>query len=280
VTSVVERYKDRTSLYTFSHQWNLAWVFCSNKGTSEYDKLLKNQVKCTLLAYNIIRQQGADAKITYGHFCNYRRDSAEGRSVTPLYYTVKQFPFGPSFIIRQFVETGNRDFLDLMKTTYMFYGCYTDSVDGITPTYVDARAGGAVEALYDASLNIKGKVYRYRDYIQEILVNPITISGNWCFNIKRSYGEEEQAKFLGDSIANILEAKKHGVPITCILANLLDKNEDSSGYAFDRWLFVPEGLYKMRGEIDPLRRGPTTWAVAYDRKQAADTYQRIASQRK
>lgn len=177
MTSVVERYKDRTSLYTFGHQWNLAWVFCSNKGTYEYDKLL-------------------------------------------------------------------------------------------------------VEALYDASLNIKGKVYRYQDYIQEILVNPITISGNWCFNIKRSYGEEEQAKFLGDSIASILEAKKHGVPITCILANLLDKNEDSSGYAFDRWLFVPEGLYKMRGEIDSLRRGPTTWAVAYDRKQAADTYQRIASQRK
>ena len=280
VTGVVERYKDRTSLYTFSHEWNLAWMFCSKKGSSEYDKLLKNQIKCTLLAYNIIKERAPNARITYGLFCNYRRDSVEGRPITPLYYTVEEFPFGPSFMIRRFAETGNRDFLDLMKTTYIFYTCYTDSVDEITPIYVDARAGDAVEALYNASVNIEGKVYRYRDYIQEVLVNPITISGNWCFNVKRLYSEEEQAKYLSDSIANILEAKKRGIPVTRILANLLDKNEDSSRYAFDRYLFVPEGLYRMKQRIDPLKRGPTTWAVMYERKQAADTFQQIVSQYK
>lgn len=277
VTAFVKRYGDRTNLYMLSHEWNLAWMFCSKKDSPEYQKLLSNQVVCTLLAYRIVREHNPTAKFTYGLFTNYRRDRLDGIPITSLYNTVEEFPFGPSFMIRKYLETGNRDFLELLKTIYVFYTCYTNNLDGITPIFIDDKAGEAAEALFKGNVNVDGKDYPYKDFVKEIIVNPITISGKWCFNTEKSYTEKEQAAALVGSLKSIVAANCKGVPISTILACLVDKNEYSSRYAFDPWLMVPEGLYKMKADIDPLKRGPTTWDITYVPKEAASEYKRFIS---
>jgi hypothetical protein len=270
VTEAVRRYGDRTKTFTCSHEWNLNWVFYARERTPQFDIYVKNQTACTLLAYKIVRDIAPNAEFTYGLMAAYRRDAPGGRATTPLYDTVEAWPLGPSFMMARYLETGDSDYLDMLKVCYVFYLSYTDNPVGLSPIYIDSLAGDATEALYNAETTLGGKRFRYRDYIKSFIVLPFSTTGLWSFNRVRGYTEGEQSTNLVASIDNIRAASGRGVPIRSIYLMLVDKNEYYSTYAFDQWRYVTEGIYKMRGEIDLMRTAPATWGIEYEPKVAVN----------
>jgi len=282
VTELVKRYGERTKLYALSHEWNLEFNFYCKEGTPEYETYVENQLGCTLLAYKIIKHLHPDAKITYGLLNQYRCDSVGGKPVTPLHYRADRHPFGPSFMIKKCLETGNQDFVDLLETVYFFPIGYTYNPEGLDPIYIDGRPGDAAKSLYNASLTMDGKTYKYKDFIKEILVNFMTISGVWGVNKEKAYSQEEQADLVRRSMENLFTVASQGVPITGIIHALTDKNEDwgpTVGGHWQRWLFVPEGLYEMEQWKDPLYQGQTMKHVSFKPKKAAKVFKDFALKR-
>jgi len=281
VTAFVKRYRKRTNLYIMSHEYNLAYLLTTKKGTPEYNRLITNQTGSLLLAYNIIKKLAPTAKFTYGLAVNYLRDSFGGEPITPLHFGAERSPFGPRFMINKYVETGNKDFLDLMKTTDIFYFGYTtlESADDMVPIYADDRAGDVAESFYNGKTTVDGKTYYYRDYVKEIIINHLSSTGKWLLNPEHPYTESQQAELLKGSLNNILTAKSRGVPINRILVPLVDKNEyvgPVSSNDADNWLYVPEGLFKMRGEVERLKKGRTVVpkTITYEPKKAVDAYKK------
>ena len=280
VTEFVKRYGERTRLYALSHEWNLEFSFYTKEGTPEYDVYVDNQVGCTLLAYNIIKRADPKAKLTYALLNQYIRDSVGGKQLTPLDYQADRNPFGPSYMIKKFVETGNKEFIDLLKTIYFFHLGYTYNPVGRDPICIDSLAGDAAEELYKRSVTVDDKVYRYKDYIKEVIVNFMTISGKWGVNKEKAYSQEEQAGLVKDSMENVLAAASRRVPITSIVHALTDKNEDWGPTVADHWqryLFVPEGLYQMVEWKDPLAQQPTMRQVTFKPKKAAKVFKEYAA---
>ncbi len=275
VTEFVKRYGERTKLYALSHEWNLEYSFYTKEGTPEYDTYVENQVNCTLLAHNIIKAANPEAKLTYATMNEYLRDSVGGKRTTPLHFRADRHPFGPSFMLKRWLATGNSDFIDLLKSLYFFYVGYTYNPDGLDPIYNDPLVGDAVESLYNASATIDGKNYNYKDYIKEFTVNFMTISNKWGVNPEKTYTPEEQAALVKDSMENLLAAAARGVPVKAIAHALTDKNEDwgpTVASHWQRYLFVPEGLYAMEQWKDPLWQGPTMKGITFKPKKAAEIF--------
>ncbi len=277
VTALVHRYGDKTKKFVYSHEWNLNWIFYAKKGTPQYNQFLKNQIGCTLLAYKITKEQLPRATLTYGLLAEHKRDRPHGKPITSLYQTVEEWPFGPSFMVRKYLETGDRDYLELIKTTYLFYLSHTDNPNGLTPIYMDASAGDAAEALYKAQVSIDRKNYRYIDYIHSFIILPFSTTGVWNFNRDRGYTEKEQSSHIIRSVENILAAKRRGTPIEMILFSLVDKNEYYSSYAFEPWRYCPEGLYRLTGRVDPFRQGAMVRKFDYRPKEAVRDIKRKVS---
>jgi hypothetical protein len=270
VTALVRRYGDRTNNFICSHEWNLNWLFYAKMGTPQFELYLRNQMACTILAYKIVREQVPGATFSYGLLAQHKRDKPDGRVTSSLHQTIEDWPLGPSAMIKKYIQTGDRDYLNLMRTTYLFYLSHTDNPTGLAPIFMDTLAGEAAEGIYRAEATIEGKNYRYRDHISSFIVLPFCISGAWGFNRAREYSEQEQAAQIIGSIDSISSAAKRGVPVEMILLMLVDKNEYYSNYAFDQWRFVPEGMYKMKGQIDRFRTGPADWEIEFQPKAAVE----------
>ena len=280
VADLVKRYGNKTKLYVFSHEWNLTQAQFAKPGSVEYGKLLRNQLISTILAYKIIRRMQPSAKVTAGLLNFYRRDAENGRQLNALASLIEEWPFGPRYMIRKYVETGDEDYLRFLETTYLFYASYSASKDGFGPFYFDDRVGEALEELYNGSVTVDRKRYYYRDYIRGFIISPVSMSTKWTGNLDRFYTEEEQAKILKTSLEKVIEAENRGIPISRIIVSLNDKNEDWTKYAQNRWLYVPEGVYRMKGFRDPLIKKPTDWPISYEPKKAAEIFRRYAEKYK
>jgi hypothetical protein len=276
VEALVDRYGSRTGLYVLSHEWNLTHEMFRTPDPARNDALLKNQLGCTVLAHKLIRERRPSAKVSYGLLNLYRKNPQTEERIGSYTDMISAWPFSPRYMIEQYLRTGDDDYLNLLSAFFVFHLGYSDSPAGFGTIYLDHSVGHVLEELWNQSFEIHGKTFRNRDYIKEIIVSPFASSEYWMANPRRVYAESEQASFLENSTRRIREVAARGVPVSRIVVTLNDKNEDWTEFAPQRWVFVPEGMYRIVGLTDPMRHGPTDWTVTYSPKQAAMTFKKLA----
>lgn len=276
VTAFAARYGERTELCVLSHEWNLTHEMFKTPDASRNKKLLDNQMMCTLLAHKILSRRNPSVKVTYGIENLYRKDLNSGKRVSSYTDMIDAWPFSPRHMIREYVRTGDADLLKLLETSYVFHLGHSDSPEGFGTIYPDDSIGHALDELWRTEVVVEGQTFRYRDHIKEIIAAPFASSTWWMANADRRYSEEEQAECLENSIRAIFAAADRGIPVARILVTLNDKNEDWTEFSGERWIYVPEGIFKIRGFGDPLRHEPTPPNVVYEPKLAAETYRRLA----